>query len=293
MRARETLWLALAAACSGGGDWVRGVTPSDATPVPSPDEPWREESRERTPPPAEAPPRTEPAPEDLDDADPYEADEGRPRLRLRGSATPKRSERALDEPAPTDPELFHNTYYDFPVEPDTPEPGPTRTLFDAACHPIRVVSQAFHDAVCVQGSGRLHDGATVSFARRDCDCAAECPRTGQKICFEALDPARFPHGRGATGRAITPLRTVAVDTDVVALGTPLYIPDFHGLRDLRGRPHDGCFVAEDRGLKVKGRHVDVFTGDPSLTRAWNAAVPTGRGVRVLVGASRCPKTAGR
>ncbi len=64
----------------------------------------------------------------------------------------------------------------------------------------------------MQGSGRLGAGQTVSFAKRDCACAAVCPRTGQKICFERLDPARFPSGRGASGGPITPLRTVAVDT---------------------------------------------------------------------------------
>ena len=93
------------------------------------------------------------------------------------------------------------------------------SIFDAACAPIARVTKAFHDHVCVQGSGRLESGATVSFAKRGCTCAAVCPRTSQQICFERLDPARFPNGRGATGRPITPPRTLAVDSAVIALGT--------------------------------------------------------------------------
>jgi len=144
--------------------------------------------------------------------------------------------------------------------------------------------------VCVQGSGRLVSGATVSFAKRGCSCAAVCPRTGQQICFEKLDPVRFPHGRGATGRPITPLSTVAVDSNVIPLGTVLFIPEFVGISRPDGSAHDGCFVAEDRGTRVIGKHVDIFTGDPELTARWNKLVPSNQGVQVRVGDARCRGT---
>jgi 3D (Asp-Asp-Asp) domain-containing protein len=160
-------------------------------------------------------------------------------------------------------------------------------LYDAECAVITKVSKDFHDQVCVQGSGRLSSGATVSFAKRGCPCATVCPRTGQQICFEKLDPARFPHGRGATGRPITPLSTVAVDSSVIPLGTVLFIPDFVGISRPDGSPHDGCFIAEDRGTKVVGKHVDIFTGDPELTARWNKLVPSNQGVRVRLGDARC------
>jgi two-component system sensor histidine kinase HydH len=184
-------------------------------------------------------------------------------------------------------ETFRNTYYDFPAESKEPESGPTRQLYDQSCKAIRTVSQVFHDQVCVQGSGRLATGETVSFAKRDCSCAAVCTRTDQKICFEKLDPKAFPFGRGANGTPITPLRSVAVDITVIPMRTVLYIPDFHGLKGPDGKVHDGCFIAEDRGLKVEGKHVDIFTGDPSTTVSWNQAVPSNKGVRVIIGASRC------
>jgi len=187
-------------------------------------------------------------------------------------------------PREADGVLFRNTYYDFPRE------GPgvkAASIFDAACGEITKVTQDFHDRLCVQGSGRLEGGATVSFAKRDCACAAACPRTGQKICFERLSAARFPHGRGATGRAITPLRTVAVDTSVIPLGTAIYISEFAGVPRPNGTTHDGCFVAEDRGLKVTGRQVDVFTGDPAETARYNALVPSNQGVHVYMNDPRC------
>ena len=181
---------------------------------------------------------------------------------------------------------FRNTYYDFPSE--AAFDGAKVALKSASCETIREVPRGFYESVCVQGSGRLASGRTVSFAKRNCACAEVCPRTGEKICFEALDAAKFPFGRGATGRAITPLFTVAVDSDEIPLGTPLYVPELAGLpRDDDGSRHDGCFLAEDRGVRVRGKQVDVFTGDPRTTTLWNRLVPSNRGVTVIVGSSRC------
>jgi hypothetical protein len=71
----------------------------------------------------------------------------------------------------------------------------------------------------------------------------------------------------------------------------LYIPEFEGLpRELNGTSrHDGCFIAQDRGLKVKGKHIDVFTGEPALTRLWNRLVPSNRGVTVVIDSPRCAR----
>ena len=184
--------------------------------------------------------------------------------------------------------VFRNTYYDFPRESDYA--GPTLTLMSGACHPIATVPRAFYDALCVQGSGTLRKGKTVSFARRDCDCAEVCPRTGHRICFDALDASRFPWGRGAAGRAITPLVTVAADTRVLPLGTPIYVPEFDGVaRDDAGATHDGCFVVEDRGVRIVGQHIDVFTGDESSTARLNRVVPSNKGVTVVVDEPRCER----
>jgi len=184
---------------------------------------------------------------------------------------------------------FRNTYYDFPSESDFT--GETVALKNPRCKTIKNVARTFYESLCVQGSGTLSSGSTVSFAKRDCECAELCPRTGQHICFDELDAKAYPWGRGATGRAITPLSTVAVDSDLIPLDTPLYIPEYDGIpRDpAQSATHDGCFVAQDRGVRVKGEHVDVFTGHREITALWNSLVPSNRGVTVIVDHPRCAR----
>jgi 3D (Asp-Asp-Asp) domain-containing protein len=186
---------------------------------------------------------------------------------------------------------FRNTYYSFPNEAEYS--GAKTTVFDASCKPIAEVPTTFHDMLCVQGSGRLASQRTVSFAKRNCECAALCPRSGQKICYEALDPARFPWGRGAMGKPITPFRTIAVDDKVIPLGTAVFIPAYVAQPLPDGRVHDGCFRAEDRGLKVVGHSVDVFTGGEADTHSWNQLVPTGQGVEIYAEHPRCDATLGK
>lgn len=184
---------------------------------------------------------------------------------------------------------YRNTYYDFPAE--TEFDGATVGLFNAQCTKIADVAKAFHDTLCVQGSGHLKDGSTVSFARRNCSCAAVCPTTSSQICYDQLDKADYPWGRGASGKPIVPLLTLAADSDVLPLGTAVYIPEYDGLpRDFQGQSmHDGCFIVQDRGSKVKGQHVDVFTGETAMTKLWNSLVPSNGGVHVISGAPRCAR----
>lgn len=277
-RARRATLIALLVAggvSCGGTEWVRHA---ERELRPSGDEGWTRE-------PTSVETRTEIGPQELAQipigpvAGPVEEAGAPPERVVVGRTKPPPL-----VPQPADPNLFRNTYYDFPKE----QAGPSdRTLFDASCRPLARVTQSFHDQVCVQGSGQLASGRTVSFAKRGCVCAAVCPRTAQQICFERLDPAKFPYGRGAMGRAITPLRTVAVDSKVIALGTRIFIPEMSGLPGLDGAPHDGCFVAEDRGVRVIGRQVDIFTGDPATTLKYNALFPSNRGVHVVIDDPRC------
>jgi 3D (Asp-Asp-Asp) domain-containing protein len=254
-----------------GAEWVRSGT-DDRRVDPAAANDWRSSGGEGT---GAAPPGASPAAGYPSDAVPGDGNDAPLVLRSDGRPAPG---------AAPSSELFRNTYYDFPREGGGPKDA---TVYDASCAPIASVPRAFHDQVCVQGSGRLASGATVSFAKRGCSCAAVCPRTGQQICFEQLDPVKFPSGRGATGKAVTPLRTVAVDTTVIPLGTVIFIPDYVGLPGPDGAQHDGCFLAEDRGIKVVGRQIDVFTGDPAMTARWNAMVPSNQGVRVRVDDPRC------
>lgn len=223
-----------------------------------------------------------PAPRPPTDEELADAKGDRPELELRG-------QKKREHNRPLDGRLlgnFRNTYYDFPAEFNYS--GSKVPVMNRSCKAIAQVPRDFYESLCVQGSGTLISGATVSFAKRDCACAETCPRTGQKICFDKLNQTEFPWGRGALGKAITPLLTIAVDSDEIPLGTVVYIPEFDGVeRQPGGARHDGCFVAEDRGMKVKGKHVDVFTGNPSMTERLNQIVPSNQGVHVYVGTARC------
>jgi len=75
------------------------------------------------------------------------------------------------------------------------------------------------------------------------------------------------------------------------MGTAIYVPEYDGLPvdAAHSSVHDGCFIAQDRGLRVKGPHVDVFTGSRTTTELWNRLVPSNQGVTVVVGNPRCAR----
>ncbi len=277
MRSALALCALSAIACkTAGSDWVRDMESSRA---------WSSSNAIYTPAPASsaspAPWRTVRIGETPESADPIV-------LSPDELADGVRSRRQIVSATGTGGP-FKNTYYDFPVESVAASDA---TLFSGSCKVIARVSRDFHDSVCVQGSGRLFSGKTVSFARRDCECASPCPRSGQRICFDELDEHLYPWGRGSTGRPITPLYTVAVDVDVIPLGSTVFIPEAVGLPRLDGSAHDGCFIAADRGMGVVGKHVDVFAGPSDMRSVWNARLPSNTGVHVLVNDGRCKRPAG-
>lgn len=264
-----------APACASGRRWVQEPTQAEAPQGST----WIASASSKSSP--ATPPQSAAAESSTPELEYADAPGKRPLLALDGSAE--------GGDAPPDAVflgVFRNTYYDFPNEVDFS--GGEVDIKNPSCGVIERVPRAFFEALCVQGSGTLASGTTVSFSSRDCACAEICPKTSQRICFDALDRREFPWGRGAMGKPITPLKTVAVDSAVVPLGTSLYIPEYDGVpRGPDGSPHDGCFLAEDRGLRVVGEHVDVFTGHPQMTLHMNQAVPSNRGVHVYARTARC------
>lgn len=79
--------------------------------------------------------------------------------------------------------------------------------------------------------------------------------------------ARLYHagGGGATGndslgcRPI-PMRTVAVDPNVIPRRTRLFIRETVGMEMADGSRHDGYWYASDTGGAIKGSKIDLFTG---------------------------------
>jgi len=183
-----------------------------------------------------------------------------------------------------------NTYYYLAEEVLYSATGGEAVLYDAACQPLARVSAAFSDAVCVEGSGRLADGTVLSFAR-SCSCGRRCP-TGGTVCYERLSGAAYPWGRGAGGRALQPLRSLAVDPTLLSLGSTLYLADWDGFQippvgQLGGFVHDGCFRADDVGGWVEGDHVDLFSGTRAMRRALEGDFPTDSRWTARRGGQRC------
>lgn len=158
--------------------------------------------------------------------------------------------------------VFRLTYY-YVAEERGAGPWP---LYASACDRVLArTSETFHLELSREGTGRLADGRLLNFAER-CGCA-RAGFQGGRICYEELDPHRFPWGKGARhGEGfwpLEPLRSVAVDAGVVPLGVSVYIPQWRGKRGPDGTILDGCFRAEDTGRLIRGRRLDLFAGRPA------------------------------
>jgi 3D domain len=77
---------------------------------------------------------------------------------------------------------------------------------------------------------------------------------GYGVRYVPLFGARF--GRGPS-LPLAYYRSLAVDPDLIPLGSRVYIPYYRAVRGATG-----WFVAEDTGGAIDGRHVDVFRPPP-------------------------------
>jgi 3D (Asp-Asp-Asp) domain-containing protein len=112
------------------------------------------------------------------------------------------------------------------------------------------VPERFAWALRLEGSGLMMDGRVINYT-------GSC-KYGYGTCFEQLDIAEHPFGRGAGTRPLIPFKSVAVDPRVIAIGEPLYIPEFDGMTLPDGSIHDGCVRADDTGGGIKKRKMDFF-----------------------------------
>ncbi len=182
-----------------------------------------------------------------------------------------------------------NTYYWLALEEEHPGPK-TVELLDQACEPVGTVSEDYADALCIEGSGRLDDGTVVNYASL-CDCGRPCS-SGNIICWSALDANDFPWGQGAFGNALVPLRSLAVDRDVIALRTVVYIEEFDGLEipslgGVEGFTHDGCFRADDVGGAIEDDHIDIMAGSTELWKHMETVYPTRSTLNAFTGVRKC------
>jgi 3D (Asp-Asp-Asp) domain-containing protein len=149
---------------------------------------------------------------------------------------------------------FALTYYWIAHERDRRGKRTTR-IYAPDCKPIARVSRDFAARLAREGTGKLRDERVVNVAG---PCACE-----YSPCFFHLDDEKSRFGVGVLERPLSPFRSVAVDPNLVTIGTALYIPELDGLA-MPGTPpwggfvHDGCVIADDRGGAVEGQQIDFF-----------------------------------
>ncbi len=78
--------------------------------------------------------------------------------------------------------------------------------------------------------------------------------------------ATLYHGGGAMsthdsiGCRVSPMRTVAIDRNLITRGAILFIKETVGLLLPDGGRHDGYWYASDTGALIRGPRIDLFTG---------------------------------
>ncbi|MCH9681572.1 MAG: hypothetical protein K0V04_09075 [Deltaproteobacteria bacterium] len=176
---------------------------------------------------------------------------------------------------------FQLTYY-WVTEESAFGGADTAKLYDKSCNVLASVPNGFADAIKLEGTGRLTDGTVLNYWG-----ACNCPRSP---CYFEVD-ASHPWGHGVQNRALSPFRSVAVDKDVVAYGTKLYIEKLDGVMMPGEAPwggfvHDGCVSADDTGSAINGKHLDFFAARKPDYLALNGLLGVGN-VDVREGGERC------
>lgn len=62
------------------------------------------------------------------------------------------------------------------------------------------------------------------------------------------------------GCKVVPMRTLAVDKNIIPRRTVVFIKETVGLKMPNGDSHDGYWYASDIGGAIKGQRVDLYTG---------------------------------
>lgn len=159
------------------------------------------------------------------------------------------------------------TFYNIAYEPEFPGEKNV-SLYEVNTRRLLArVSQAFRDALDLEGTGRLADGRTLNVGTR---------RNGQWD-YVVLPQGSF--GLGIQNHYLYPFRTVAIDFDHLCAksrlpgctsntaqnrktfaGTLLHIRQLEGARLPDGSVHDGFVCAHDIGGAIKQDRIDLFVG---------------------------------
>ena len=90
--------------------------------------------------------------------------------------------------------------------------------------------------------------------------ALQAPQWLMKATYYYIGGGVGLRGRDSMGCRVVAMRTLAVDPAVVPRGSIVFIKETVGLPMPDGGLHDGLWYASDIGGAIKGRRIDLFTG---------------------------------
>jgi 3D (Asp-Asp-Asp) domain-containing protein len=67
-------------------------------------------------------------------------------------------------------------------------------------------------------------------------------------------------GLDSLGCRVVPMRTLAVDKNIIPRRTVVFIKETVGIKMPDGQAHDGYWYASDIGSAIKGQRIDLYTG---------------------------------
>ena len=139
-------------------------------------------------------------------------------------------------------------------------------------------SSTFKGKASIEGSAKLLDGRVLNYSTR----------VGNEIRWEVTDA---PYGLGVRCPLIA-LRSAAVDPEMIALNSIIYISETKGMLLAEGARHDGIWYAMDIGGAIKGKSIDLFTGagikSMDALSAWGVEHMDEVSVRVIGQFEGCP-----
>ncbi len=182
------------------------------------------------------------------------------------------------EPDPEDKEVDGEeigrgrlTYYYIAYEGDY-SGSKTVSVKDCSGTELTKVSQAFYDALKLEGTGKLEDERVLNVG-------------SSNSCFEVLSD-EFKWGKGNRNNALEPMRSVAMQQNLyVSFGETLYVSELDGvvipsIDGIEGFTHDGCVRVDDVGGAITDFDMDFFAGTKKAFEAVDALLPSN--TRVLM-----------
>jgi len=178
---------------------------------------------------------------------------------------------------------FKLTYYWIVFEDDF-QGRPSVPLYNVKHKVLAVVSETFASRVSMEGTGVLRDGRVVNLHK-------ECKFARFGWCFFEVNKDTAPFGFG-NHAPLHPFRTIAVPEEIIERGTVVYIRGFDGM-PLPGDEggfdfHDGCFVVEDTGWSLRGKHIDMFALSEAYYKVLHDRLGQTTRVHVFTGSHLCP-----